>query len=355
MRRRIILGCLALCVAAPLHPGPAGAQAPTCNGQTATSRGFGTDGDDVFVGDEGNDTFYGEGGNDVACGFGGNDRLYGGLGDDFLDGGAGNDRVSGCTSPFDTVGTCDAGDDADTLIGGDGDDAVLGYGDSDSLDGGLGYDAVYGGEGTDSCSAGEQYQTCETMDPPEEPAACSDAADNDGDGDVDSGDPGCSRPRDPTEDVADDPNCSNGNDDDGDGFRDYPADPGCSSPSGTQEYECEDTSYPRAAYSGAASCISPSLFVSYSRRRQAFRGGVADPREGCRTDRLVLVKRVLPGRDRVVARARAETNGSWRVPWSGRRGRFEAVAPRSTYPTSEGDEPWCKKLRSGWIRAGRRR
>jgi hypothetical protein len=73
---------------------------------------------------------------------------------------------------------------------------------------------------------------------PEDPAACSDGVDNDGDGVVDMDDPGCSGPGDDTENpnpnTNPDPACSDGADNDGDGKVDM-ADPGCSSPDDNDE------------------------------------------------------------------------------------------------------------------------
>ncbi len=59
---------------------------------------------------------------------------------------------------------------------------------------------------------------------------CSDGADNDGDGKVDGDDPGCDGPDDRDErDPPPPPACANGEDDDADGYRDFPEDPGCAS------------------------------------------------------------------------------------------------------------------------------
>lgn len=357
MRRRLLLGLLAVCAAAPLHVAPVGAQAPTCNGKTATKQGsYGTDGDDVLIGTDGNDAFYPGGGNDTVCGGGGDDRLLAGPGNDYVDGGDGNDRLSGCSDPFQAPESCDAGDegDADTFIGGAGDDALFSYGDADSLDGGEGFDAVDGGDGTDSCSFGERYEGCETTDPPEQPAECSDEADNDGDGYADFTDPDCDRARDPTEDDTDDPACFNGNDDDGDGFRDYPADQGCVSMSDNGEYECFDTAR-RATNDAGFSCFRPSIYARYNRDRRMFKGAISADSDGCRAARLVLVKRLRKGDNEVVARARTRQDGRWRVRWSGPRDVYVTVAPRSTYETPEGDQPVCVKLRSQAIWGGDRR
>ncbi len=78
--------------------------------------------------------------------------------------------------------------------------------------------------------------------PPPPTYACSNGADDDGDGKVDyPADPGCTGPTDTSE--ADPPPpppptyaCSNGLDDDGDGKVDYPADPGCSSATDNDEF-----------------------------------------------------------------------------------------------------------------------
>lgn len=67
---------------------------------------------------------------------------------------------------------------------------------------------------------------------------CSNGLDDDGDGQVDyPADPGCSSPTDTSEspDPAPQFQCSNGLDDDGDGRIDYPADPGCTSPTDDSE------------------------------------------------------------------------------------------------------------------------
>ncbi len=57
--------------------------------------------------------------------------------------------------------------------------------------------------------------------------ACSDEIDNDGDGEIDLDDPGCDDAEDTDERNA--AACANGEDDDQDGFVDFPADPGCGS------------------------------------------------------------------------------------------------------------------------------
>jgi hypothetical protein len=92
---------------------------------------------------------------------------------------------------------------------------------------------------------------------PPEPGSdpeCSDGEDNDGDGLTDSSDPGCdSGPGDNREEDDPLPQCGNGFDDDGDGLVDFAppggetADPGCSSAADDQEIEGEPEPTPQCA------------------------------------------------------------------------------------------------------------
>lgn len=80
--------------------------------------------------------------------------------------------------------------------------------------------------------------------PPPPPPQCSDGIDNDGDGFIDfPDDPGCVSPQDnnETDPVPPRPACSDGRDNDGDGLVDYPDDPDCGSyadDSEAAEYRC---------------------------------------------------------------------------------------------------------------------
>jgi large repetitive protein len=97
-----------------------------------------------------------------------------------------------------------------------------------------------------ACQGPSGGQTCQ-------PAACSDGVDNDSDGLKDyPDDPGCDSPddNDETDDCPDGPNCpacGNGKDDDSDGLYDYPDDFGCASAAGTTEAFCPADSDPTAA------------------------------------------------------------------------------------------------------------
>ena len=68
------------------------------------------------------------------------------------------------------------------------------------------------------------------------PPACSDGTDNDSDGFTDyPADPGCASAADTDETDPPPPACADGIDNDADGFTDYPADPGCASAADTNE------------------------------------------------------------------------------------------------------------------------
>ena len=86
--------------------------------------------------------------------------------------------------------------------------------------------------------------------------ACSNGADDDGDGKVDyPADPGCTSTTDNDEYNAPAPPppapsyaCSNGKDDDGDGKIDYPADPGCTGTTDNDEYNAPAPPPPAPSY-----------------------------------------------------------------------------------------------------------
>ncbi len=89
-----------------------------------------------------------------------------------------------------------------------------------------------------ACKGTVGSRTCQT-------AQCNDSVDNNGNGPKDyPADPGCDSPSDDTETTvcpgASCPVCSNGMDDDGDNLTDYPNDPSCVAASGTSE-SCQST------------------------------------------------------------------------------------------------------------------
>ncbi len=157
---------------------------PTIDGKTYGGVTlYGTEGNDLLVGNNGDDTMYGQDGNDTLVGNAGNDvlkgrdendmlqggngsdELYGGQNDDRLEGGNGNDFLYGddlVTPGGNDVMSGGAGNDLmkgrfgeDTMYGDDGDDKMWGGEGTDLLYGGAGVDALYGGEGNDILSGGE--------------------------------------------------------------------------------------------------------------------------------------------------------------------------------------------------------
>jgi hypothetical protein len=72
-------------------------------------------------------------------------------------------------------------------------------------------------------------------------------------------------------------------------------------------------------------------------------GAVFADRRMCRIRRSILVERVRPGADRVVARDRTDRSGGWARRFGERPGRFRAVA------SAQGP---CRTLRSGTITTG---
>ncbi|MGH0001142.1 calcium-binding protein [Pseudovibrio ascidiaceicola] len=138
---------------------------------------YGSEHDDVIIGDAGNNGLYALSGNDRLEGGAGNDWLNAyGSGDNYLDGGSGNDtvRYRWSTSAV-TVNLVDqtknegdaAGDTfvsienvmgsdkySDHITGDVGNNKLWGYGGDDTLDGGDGNDTLLGGKGNDILKAG---------------------------------------------------------------------------------------------------------------------------------------------------------------------------------------------------------
>ena len=90
---------------------------------------FGTNFDDIIVGDTANNTLGGLIGNDTISGGEGNDKILGHAGNDTLNGDAGFDFLLG-------------GEGDDTVNGGDGADRLVGGSGADVLNGGDGFDTV---------------------------------------------------------------------------------------------------------------------------------------------------------------------------------------------------------------------
>jgi serralysin len=148
--------------------------ADTLDGDGASNRLIGRDGDDVLNGGGGGDKLLGGEGADTLSGGGGNDYMVGGGGADAFDGGTGEDQVSyqDSTSAImvdlgaGTAGGDAAGDtfvnveniygtgQADTLTGDGQDNRLWGANGDDVLNGGGGLDRLYGGAGADTINGG---------------------------------------------------------------------------------------------------------------------------------------------------------------------------------------------------------
>jgi len=136
------------------------------------------------------------------------------------------------------------------------------------------------------------------------------------------------------------PECSDGVDNEGDGFGDFPEDPECS--------DAEDSSegFGCPSYSGAASsCLASGVTIRYTGDR--FTGAVAHARDECVIWRLVKLKKVLPGPNRTLGRDYTGSRGIWRIDaFPDPHGRFYAVAPETTVTDEDGTEVVCPRDRS---------
>ncbi len=159
---------------------------------TSIENVFGSDHNDILIGDAGNNVISGQDGNDEIHGGAGNDTLAGGSGFDILYGGEGNDTLSynlvledrnqgvevdlmetdvwaissglrrlnllDHIEGFDNVTGSDRTDiirgnnNANVLMGADGSDQLKGRGGDDFLVGGAGHDELDGGDGLDVAS-----------------------------------------------------------------------------------------------------------------------------------------------------------------------------------------------------------
>jgi Ca2+-binding RTX toxin-like protein len=101
---------------------------------------FGTELNDVLVGDRSSETLVGLGGDDFAFGNSGRDTVLGFGGNDLLTGGSSSDLVRG-------------GPGADRMLGKSGNDRLAGGPDDDFLRGGTGHDVMKGKTGIDRINA----------------------------------------------------------------------------------------------------------------------------------------------------------------------------------------------------------
>ncbi|SCZ71422.1 intein C-terminal splicing region [Epibacterium ulvae] len=121
----------------------------TINLRNATQIGGDAQGDslsdiEAVIGSDHADRIYGSDIDNLILGQAGNDRLFARDGDDTVEGGAGNDQIGG-------------GNGDDLLSGGVGDDALYASGQDDTLIGGSGADTLYGGSGFDVVDYSTSY------------------------------------------------------------------------------------------------------------------------------------------------------------------------------------------------------
>jgi Tol biopolymer transport system component len=92
----------------------------------------------------------------------------------------------------------------------------------------------------------------------------------------------------------------------------------------------------------------PILTIRYDRSvsPDSFRGAVGDAQAPCRKDRLVRVRKVRRGPDRLIGYDHSNRRGNWRVPARDVRGRFYAIALGKTAP--DGTE--CMRAHSPTVR-----
>ncbi len=163
-------------------------------------------------------------------------------------------------------------DEADTVTGDSGGAAFTGSGETAELIGILYARAVfenqpastslYGNVGIVADLFAYRAQVLAVIDQPD----CSDGLDDDGDGLIDfPNDPGCSDSLDPDERGAGF-ECDNGIDDDGDGLIDFPDDDGCLAPSDTSE---APQPVPNSMFSAGALALGLYALASFALRRRS--------------------------------------------------------------------------------------
>lgn len=137
------------------------------------------------------------------------------------------------------------------------------------------------------------------------------------------------------------PQCSDKVDNDGDGKVDFPDDEGC--------YATDDD------LEGNQGDPAPTeVLIRYRERDAAFVGEVRSAIRACPGERAVVVRRQIPGRDRVLWRASTAPDGDWKTGEFPRAtGRFYAVAKAKFFRTSTGGFSICTETRSTTIRVRR--
>ena len=143
----------------------------------------------------------------------------------------------------------------------------------------------------------------------------------------------------PAQAQSEPPQCSDGIDNDGDGYTDFPDDP-----------QCNDASDNVEAITGDR--FSEAITIRYV-RDTAFRGAAATNYEECSDQRRLRLHRRTRDGSRIIARTFTNGRGRWKVYWPEARGRYFAVAPEATVTDASGNTIVCERVASVTIRVRR--
>lgn len=156
---------------------------------------------------------------------------------------------------------------------------------------------------------------------------CQNGIDDEGDGLKDyPKDPECSTYNDENESHSPPgpPECEDGLDNEGGGEVDYPADPDCT-------HERDDTEYPLCTLNGAH-CDG----IILHKDRGWLTGAIGDQPSACMNGRPILIKKQREGRDAIKTYDQSNPDGYFRVLIKDRwKGKFYAVGPKWNVPQSE--------------------
>lgn len=131
------------------------------------------------------------------------------------------------------------------------------------------------------------------------------------------------------------PQCSDGIDNDDDGFTDYPDDSEC--------YNTDDDSENKeCAVDACGGYVRYATTVTIHRPDSTNRfSGDLYSRRPCRDDREVIVKKIFPGKDRLIGRGRTR-QGVWSTKKPSRiRGRVYAIAKKTRFTNNRGGIVEC--------------
>ena len=93
--------------------------------------------------------------------------------------------------------------------------------------------------------------------------------------------------------------------------------------------------------------------VTISFNRPRFTGRVKSDDGNCQSHRSVILKKVRPGRDRIVGRDSSDNQGDYSIRERRARGRYYVIAPEVAYTAGDGHTVTCQRGRSRTVRARR--